>query len=123
MLVMTEVSAPETIIGYYTLCACAIAQGEIPEAAKPRLPRYPQVSATLLGRLAITADRQGEGLGAILLADAVQRAWASASNVGACMMVVDALNDRAGAFYQAFGFIRLPDSMRLVLPFRTLEGD
>ena len=122
VLVMTEEASPATVVGYYTLCAMALAQGDIPEAARSRLPRYPQVSATLVGRLAISADRQGEGLGAILLADAVQRAWASAANVGACMLVVDALHDRAAAFYEAFGFVRLPDSRRLILPFHTLES-
>ena len=122
VLVMTDAASPETVIGYYTLCATALAQGEIPEAARARLPRYPQVSATLVGRLAISTERQGEGLGALLLADAVRRAWASAANVGACMLVVDALHDRAATFYEAFGFVRLLDSQRLILPFRTLEG-
>ncbi len=121
VLVMTETTAPETVLGYYTLCATALPPGDIPDAARTHLPRYPLVSATLLGRLGIAADRQGEGLGAVLLADAIQRAWASAVNVGSCMLVVDALNARAAAFYEAFGFLAMPDSARLVLPFRTLE--
>jgi GNAT superfamily N-acetyltransferase len=123
VLVMTALAEPDTVLGYYTLCATALAPGEIPEAARARLPRYPHVSATLLGRLAIAANRQGEGLGAILLADAIRRAWASAAHVGSCMLVVDALNARAAAFYAAFGFVAMPESPRLILPFRTLERD
>jgi len=38
------------------------------------------------------------------------------------MVVVDAIDDRAARFYRAHGFIPLPDSMRLVLPMRTLGG-
>ncbi len=39
-----------------------------------------------------------------------------AAIVGSSMVVVDALSERAGRFYEAYGFIRLPDSLRLVLP-------
>lgn len=59
---------------------------------------------------------QGERSGAVLLADAVRRAHASASTVGSSMLVVDAIGERAAAFYEANGFVRLPDSMRLILP-------
>ena len=65
--------------------------------------------------------RQREGLGALLLADAVRRAYASASTVGSSMLIVDAINERAAAFYEVNGFVRLPDSMRLVLPMHVIE--
>jgi hypothetical protein len=32
------------------------------------------------------------------------------------MLVVDAIDERATEFYRANGFVRLPDSLRLVLP-------
>lgn len=92
------------VLGYYTLCATALAPGEIPEAARKHVPRYPLVSATLIGRLAVSQARQGQGLGAILLADALRRAF-----------------DAAAGFYAAHGFVRLPDSFRLVLPMRLAE--
>ena len=85
------------------------------------MERYPLVSATLIGRLAVAEARQGAGLGAMLLADAVRRAYASAATVGSSMLVVDAINERATAFYQGNGFVRLPDSLRLVLPMHTIE--
>lgn len=37
------------------------------------------------------------------------------------MLVVDALNDRAAAFYEGNGFVRLPDSQRLVLPMNAIQ--
>jgi ribosomal protein S18 acetylase RimI-like enzyme len=116
VFVLTEEREPERVLGYYTLCAMTISQGEVPEPARKLIPRYPLVSATLIGRLAIAKDHQGKRLGAILLADALQRAFASASTVGSSMVVVDALNETATGFYTAHGFIRLPDSNRLVLP-------
>jgi GNAT superfamily N-acetyltransferase len=112
---------PSVVLGYYTLCATALAQGDVPAAARKHVPRYPLVSATLVGRLAVSETRQGERLGAMLLADAVQRAYASAAIVGSSMLVVEAINERAAAFYEGNGFVRLPDSLRLVLPMHTIQ--
>jgi GNAT superfamily N-acetyltransferase len=121
VFVLVESTSPETVLGYYTLCATALPPGDVPEAAKKHIPRYPLVSATLIGRLAIAANRQGQGLGAILLADALRRALSSAATVGSSMVVVDASDEGAADFYTAHGFLRLPESQRLILPMRTLE--
>ena len=58
---------------------------------------------------------------AILIADAVERVWATAATAGSSILVVDAINDRAAAFYEGNGFVRLPDSQRLVLPMHTIQ--
>jgi predicted GNAT family N-acyltransferase len=118
VFVMSSAARPERILGYYTLCAMAIAQGEVPEAARKHVPRYPLVSCTLIGRFAIAKELQGQRLGSILLADALLRAFQSASTVGSSMVVVDALDEAAADFYAAHGFVRLPDSLRLVMPMR-----
>jgi predicted GNAT family N-acyltransferase len=118
VFILTDPDAPASILGYYTLCAMTISQGDVPEEARKHVPRYPLVSATLIGRLAVARERQGEHLGAVLLADALQRAFESASTVGSSMVMVDALNEPAVGFYAAHGFVRLPDSLRLVLPMR-----
>ncbi|RBP10392.1 acetyltransferase (GNAT) family protein [Roseiarcus fermentans] len=122
VFVLTEVAEPARILGYYTLAAMAVSQGDVPEAARKHIPRYPLVSATLIGRLAVATERQGQRLGAVLLADALQRAFESASTVGSSMVVVDALDEAAAGFYAAHGFVRLPDSLRLVLPMRLAGG-
>ena len=122
MFILSEVSEPTHVLGCYTLCAMAIAQGEVPEAARKYIPRYPLVSATLIGRLAVAKGRQGQRLGAVLLTDALQRAFDSAGTVGSSMVVVDALDETAAGFYAAHGFVRLPDSLRLVLPMRMASG-
>jgi predicted GNAT family N-acyltransferase len=118
VFVLSEESEPTRILGYYTLCAMAISQGEVPQTARKHIPRYPLVSATLIGRLAVSNDRQGQRLGAVLLADALLRAFESASTVGSSMVVADALDESVAGFYAAHGFVRLPDSLRLILPMR-----
>jgi predicted GNAT family N-acyltransferase len=121
VLVLIEPVQPETVLGYYTLCATSLSQGEVPAAARKHIPRYPLVSAILIGRLAVAETRQGQHLGAVLLADAMRRVFAAASTIGACMMVVDAISERAASFYEAHGFIRLPESLRLVLPMELIK--
>ena len=122
VFVLSEVGKPTNILGYYTLCAMAVSHGDVPEAARKHIPRYPLVSATLIGRLAVAKEHQGQRLGAVLLADALQRAFESAGTVGSSMVVVDALDESAAGFYAAHGFVRLPDSLRLVLPMRLAGG-
>lgn len=117
VFVLSELADPGRILGYYTLCAMAISQGDVP-AARKDIPRYPLVSATVIGRLAVAKDRQGQRLGAVLLADALQRTLDIASTIGASMVLVDALDEAAAGFYAAHGFVRLPESLRLVLPMR-----
>jgi GNAT superfamily N-acetyltransferase len=120
VFVLVDPRRPNEVLGYYSLCATALPQGDVPAKARRHIPRYPLVAATLVGRLAVAATRQGRGLGALLLADAVQRAYLSASSVGSSMLVVDAISEHAAAFYEANGFVRLPDSLRLVLPMRVI---
>jgi GNAT superfamily N-acetyltransferase len=110
----------DRVLGYYTLCATSLSQGDVPVAARKHVPRYPQVSATLLGRLAVATHRQGQGLGALLIADAMRRAYASASSVGSSMLVVDAIGEQVVAFYEVHGFVRLSGSLRLALPMVTI---
>jgi GNAT superfamily N-acetyltransferase len=70
--------------------------------------------------LAVASHQQRQGLGALLLADAVKRAYASASSIGSSMLIVDAISEQAAAFYEANGFICLPDSLRLILPMHAI---
>lgn len=120
VFVLVEPAKAATVLGYYTLAATALSPGDVPDAARQHIPRYPLVSATLIGRLAVVQNRQGQRLGAVLLADALQRAYASAGTVGSSMVVVDALDERVASFYAAHNFIRLPESLRLVLPIRLV---
>lgn len=122
VFVLADPAAPTRVLGYYTLCATSLAQGDVPDAARKHVPRYPLVSATLIGRLAVSHEQQGQRLGALLLADALQRAFLSADTIGSSMVVVDALDERAANFYGAHGFVRLPESMRLVLPTGLIAG-
>lgn len=120
VFILTAPASPRVLLGYFTLCAYGLAPGVVPDAARRHLPRYPLVSATLLGRLAVHVSHHGRGLGGVLLAEALRKAHDNADVVGSSMVVVDALDENAAAFYSAHGFLRLPASSRLVLPMKTV---
>ncbi len=122
VFVLARRTHPTEVVGYFTLCATGLSPGDVPDVVRKHLPRYPQVSATLLGRLAVAQVEQGRGVGGALLSWALAKAWRNAVVVGSCMVIVDALDERAVKFYEAHRFERLPGSMRLILPMRTLDG-
>lgn len=111
---------PRKVIGYYSLSAGSLDADALPEKRRRRLPRYP-VPAVLLGRLAITSHHQGQGLGSILLADALGRVVRASQAMTVSAVVVDALDERAAEFYLKFGFILLPSQpSRLFLPLDSI---
>jgi len=97
------------IVGYYTLSACGVEVRHLPEVLVRKLPRYPSLPATLLGRLAVSRSHQGRSLGSFLLMDALYRSWKNTSVVGSVGVVVDALDENACAFYLHHGFEKFPD--------------
>ncbi len=104
-----------TVAGYYTLSATAINLAELPEKTARKLPRYPLLPATLLGRLAVDRRYHGKGYGRFMLADALFRAFRS--EIASFAVIVDAKDESALRLYQRESFFSLPDQpMKLFLP-------
>lgn len=91
-----------SILGFYALASAFVFLDDLPPELAKRYPR--QVPVTRLGRLAIRSDMQGQGLGRLLLADALNRAQSAAQSVGSAGIFVDAKDDMSSRFYQSFGF-------------------
>lgn len=109
------------VVGYYTLCATSIKIDELPAQIVKKLPKYPNVPATLLGRLAIEQNFRNKGLGEILLMDALNRCLKN--EIATVAVVVSAKDDKARSFYEHFDFIRFPDyPYRLFLPMTTIAA-
>jgi ribosomal protein S18 acetylase RimI-like enzyme len=114
------------ILGYYTLSATSILLSGLAEETTKKLARYPQVSAFLLGRLAVDERYKGQGLGRKLLRDALLKSLEQSKHIAAAVIVVDALNETAKRFYEHYGFVTLrnqPDTypQRLYIAMNTLE--
>src|SRR5690606_31204305 len=111
------------IKGYYTLSNNSIPISTFPGAVAKKLPTsYGSIPTTLLGRLAIDTKFQGEGIGKLLLIDALKRSAEASKSIGSFAVVVDPLDDAAEAFYEKYGFIKLPDSGKMFLAMKTVTG-
>ena len=91
-----------SILGFYTLASAFVLTEDLPTRLAKRYPR--QIPITRIGRLATRSELQGQGLGKLLLADALNRARVAAQAVGSAGVFVDAKNDAAARFYQRYGF-------------------
>lgn len=100
------------ILGYYTLSAYGVRVTELPLEIARKLPRYPLIPATLLGRLAVSQEHHGQKLGKLLLMDALYRSWRSTSQVASAGVVAEAINEAACTFYLHYQFLPLPGQPR-----------
>jgi ribosomal protein S18 acetylase RimI-like enzyme len=111
----------ESIAGFYTLSACHVLREDIDRSVLKKLPRYPEIPSVRLGRLAVDEKFRSIKLGSALLSDAVNRSLGL--QIGAALMVVDAKDDTAAAFYRHHGFLDVPERPRqLVALLASLAG-
>ena len=97
------------VVGFYSLSSFTLALAEVPAEYAKRLPRYDAIPAALIGRLARDERVRGEGVGDLLLADAIRRILDAARSLAIFAIVVEAKDDRAGTFYRSFGFEVFPN--------------
>lgn len=110
----------QAIAGFYTLSARSLLASELPPEIGKKLPRYP-LPVTLLGRMAVARSLQGQGLGEILLFDALDRASRGSHQVASWAVMVDA-KAAARDFYLNHNFLPLPNQPeRLFLQMKTIE--
>lgn len=107
------------VAGYFSMAMRSLVPKEdLPEEMQKRLPRH--IPGYTLGRLAVAQEHQGQGLGAYLLLEAMERAQRAAENVGGFALFVDAKQGVA-SFYEKYGFKALPsDPDTLVLPIAAM---
>jgi predicted GNAT family N-acyltransferase len=114
---------PESLIlGYYSLSAYTVEITELEPAFVKKLPRYPLLPATLLGRLAVAQNQQGQGYGGLMLANALKTARTIATQIASTAVVVDAIDQPAKQFYLKYGFREFQHHpMKLYLPISAIE--
>ena len=96
------------VVGFYSLGAFTLALDEMPADLARKLPRYDAIPAALIGRLARDERMRGQGLGDLLLGDAVARTLSAGRDLAVFAIVVDAKDNRAANFYIEFGFQPFP---------------
>lgn len=117
----TALDSNGRVAGYYTLASASILLTDLAESLAKKLPRYPNLPAVRMGRLAVDQNFKGKGLGAALLADALRRT--ARAEIAAYAFVVDAKNASAAEFYAHHGFRATADNpLFLYLPLATVKG-
>lgn len=105
------------IVGFYSLSSFTLSISDLPPEHAKRLPRNDAIPAALIGRLARDEKVRGEGVGDVLLADAVRRVIGAARSLAVFAIVVEATDEKAVAFYRDFGFVPFPNHpLRLFMP-------
>ena len=118
------VSKDNRIAGYYTLSSTNIRTDDLPTdlVKRLKLPPYSGFGATLIGRLARDLSFQNQGIGGVLLADALRLALRMSYKITSVAVVVDAKNESARDFYKKREFIPFPETPnRLFLRLETIE--
>ncbi len=110
------------IIGYYTICSGCVSFNALPDEMASGIPKYP-IPTAHIGRLAIDKRHQGQKLGELLLVDALKRLREVASKMGIHAVTVQALHEKAAAFYKAYGFQAFKDEpLHLFIPMKTIRN-
>jgi GNAT superfamily N-acetyltransferase len=107
LLVRGGEGGSDRVAGYFSLTMGSVLRAQAPPKLVRGLPAYP-VGMVLLARLAVDRSEQGQGLGALLLAEALRKAVAAGEAAAARLVVVDAIDDEAAKFYTHHGFIAAP---------------
>lgn len=109
------------VAGYYALASHRVIHDVIPAEESRRLPKL-DVPVVLLGRLAVDRSMQRQGLGSLLLVDALHRVNVIADEIGIRAVEVDAIDDSARRFYLKYGFRPLlDDPNHLFMPLHEIR--
>ena len=96
------------VIGYYGLSPTSVVPALMPRPIRTGQPPNP-VPCLLLAQLATDLAWAGRGIGTGLLRHALMRSLAGAQLIGGRALVVNALDEEAGAFWRRHGFIASKD--------------
>lgn len=108
------------VVAYFCISAGAVERSAAPGKVRRNAPDTIPIS--VIGRLAVSRDHTGKGLGADILSDALRRIAAASQSIGIGAVLVHAKDDAAKRFYMKYAeFIEYPaDSRTLFLPIETV---
>jgi len=108
------------VAAFYCISAGAIDRAQAPGKLRRNAPE--SIPVAIIGRLAVSRDFHGKGLGADLLADALMRIAAASRTIGIRAVLVHTRDEAAKRFYlKCAEFNEYPgDSRTLFLPIETV---
>ncbi|MEM6604071.1 MAG: GNAT family N-acetyltransferase [Pseudomonadota bacterium] len=113
------------IVGFYSLSFGSVYQSDVPPFMNRGMGKY-QIPVMIIGRLAVSLNAQGIGIGKALLKDAVMRTMNAADIAGLRAILVHAKDQPSREFYLKYGFISSqsnPLTLFWPLEFNSKQGD
>jgi len=104
---------PAHVIGFYTIATTTIPRSGLPDELLKGLPKYQDIPAILLGRLAVDQKAQGKNIGELLLSHCLDICVHMTKFCGARFVITDAYGQMAG-FYEKYGFSKIEGTGNLV---------
>ena len=107
----------EEVLGYFSLSNSVIRIENLPQDLKKSfLQSSLEFPSTLIGRLARDKSVISQGIGGILLMEALELCYKVArSEIASIGIIVDPIDEKAITFYSQFGFETLPNANRMFL--------
>jgi GNAT superfamily N-acetyltransferase len=94
------------VVAFYASSTASILRSSAPKRFGRNQPE--ELSAILLGRMAVDNKHKGQGLGSALLKHFMLKAIEVAATVGVRLVLIHAKDEEARAFYEHFGFVPSP---------------
>lgn len=104
----------DKVAGYYAIAAGSLLRSDLPSTLRFEIPNHP-VPLVLLARVGVDRKYQREGLGTVLVLDAIRKALMVGENVGVFCVATNAKDEMAKSFYQSMGFRSSKSDPRLML--------
>lgn len=124
-------TAPDdnSILGYYAINAHSLEGEELPVALTRGAPRN-GIPAAYLSMIAVHNEAQGQGIGVLLMADALKRLLVASEQIGLAAVLLDVLDDDGEAacearkrFYERMGFKSFPSQpSRMFLTIKDIRA-
>ena len=119
-----------TVLGYYAINSHAIDADRLPRKFTRKAPNHGAIGAAYVSMFGVDTAAQGQGIGTLLMADALKRIARVSVELGIFAVVLDVLDEgdfetveKRQAFYRRFGFIEFPSQpLRMFLPVATIRA-
>ncbi|MGB3655006.1 MAG: GNAT family N-acetyltransferase [Rivularia sp. (in: cyanobacteria)] len=117
--VLVDTEQPDIIISFFTLTLCEVRVEKLPPKFAKKYPS--KVAGVKLARLAVNKAYQRQGIGEIMMIEAMRRAVVVAENAGGIGLFVDAKDEAVKTYYNRYGFVSLEDAfLEMFLPLSTI---
>lgn len=119
---------PAQILGFYSINAHSVDAGDLPNRYRWYALPGGRIPAAFIGMMGVAQAAQGQGIGSLLLADALKGAYRASHRIGTAMVLLDILDcghpeavARRQRLYEGFGFQHLASTpLRMFIPMATV---